>query len=78
MTRLSLFLNLSLIIFDKKLCESTKTCTQLTTAFGTDDNTKQFKLHTTDSHKKKRIISRRKFYKKDSSIDILTQLIPFS
>ena len=40
---------------------------------GTDDNTEQFKLHTTDTQTGKRIISRIKFYKKDSSIDILTQ-----
>ena len=53
------------------------TCTQLNTEFGTDDNTEQFKLHTTDTHKRKRIIIRRKFYKKDSSIDILTQYTVF-
>ena len=49
----------------------------MNTEFGTDDNTEQFKLHTTDSHKRKRIITRRKFYKKDSSIDILTQYTIF-
>ena len=54
-----------------------KNCPQLNTEFGTDDNTEQFKLHTTDSHKRKRIITRRKFYKKDSSIDILTQYTIF-
>ena len=48
-------------------------CTQLNTEFGTDDNTEQFKLHTTDTHKRKIIIRRIKFYKKDSSIDSLTQ-----
>ena len=59
------------------MCESTKTCTQLNTEFGTDDNTEQFKLHTTDTHKTKRIIIRIKLYKKDSSIDILTQYTIF-
>ena len=39
----------------------------------TDDNTEQFKLHTTDTHKRKRIMRRIKLCKKDSSIDILTQ-----
>ena len=72
MTRQSLFLNLSYIIFDNN-CVSTKAYTQLNTEFATDDNTEQFKLHTTDTHKRKRIIMRLKFYKKDSSIDMLTQ-----
>ena len=49
----------------------------LNTAFGTDDNTEQFKLHTTDTYKRKRITIRRKLYKKDSSIDILTQYTIF-
>ena len=53
------------------------TCRQLNTKFGTDDNTEQFKIHTTDTHKRKRIIRRIKFYKKDSSIDILTQYTIF-
>ena len=46
---------------------------QLNTEFGTDNNTEQFKLHTTDTHKRKRRIIRIKLYKKDLSIDILTQ-----
>ena len=44
------------------------------TEFGTDDNTEEFKLHTTDTHKRKRIIRRIKFYNKDSSIDTLLAL----
>ena len=31
---------------------------ELRVEFGTDDNTEQFKLHTTDTHKRKRIIIR--------------------
>ena len=45
----------------------------LHTVYGTDDNTEQFKLHTSTAHKRKRIIIIRKLYKEDSSIDILTQ-----
>ena len=45
----------------------------MNTEFGIDDDTEQFKLHTTDSYKRKRIIIRIKLYKKESSIDILTQ-----
>ena len=56
---------------------STKTCTQLNTEFGIDDDTEQFKLHTTDTYKRKRIIIRIKLYKKESSIDILTQYTIF-
>ena len=70
MTRQSLFLNLSYIIFDNN-CVSTKAYTQLNTEFATDDNTEQFKLHTTDTHKRTRIRRTIKFYK-DSSVDILT------
>ena len=50
---------------------------ELRVEFGTDDNTEQFKLHTTDTHRRKRIIARKKIYKKDSSIDILTQYTIF-
>ena len=50
---------------------------ELRVEFGTDDNTEQFKLHTTDTHKRKRIRRRIKFYEKDSSIDILTQYTIF-
>ena len=32
----------------------------MNTEFGTDDNSEQFKLHFTDTHKKKRIIIRTK------------------
>ena len=39
--------------------------------------TEQFNLHTTDTHKRKRIIRRTKFYKKDLSIDIWTQYTIF-
>ena len=38
---------------------------QLNTEFATDDNTERFKLHTTDTHKRKRIIIRRECYKKE-------------
>ena len=50
---------------------------QLNTEFGTDHNTEQFKLHTTGTHKRKKIRRRMKFYEKDSSIDILTQYTIF-
>ena len=35
-------------------------CTQLNTEFATDDNTKQFKLHTTDTHKLEKNINKNK------------------
>ena len=50
---------------------------ELRVEFGTDDNTEQFKLHTTDTHNRKRIMRRIKFYKKDLGIDILTQYTIF-